>query len=104
MSLLKKVKKVGKGLVKGLTKPQGLIGLALAPVDPLTSSALVGSSVFKQMTRGNAKVNTSEAQNILSESEQNAKRARARILATSGGILGEEVDSVQKSGRNIFGN
>lgn len=41
---------------------------------------------------------------VIDYSAENAKKARARILTTGGGILGQEVDSVQKAGRNLLGN
>lgn len=48
---------------------------------------------------------TEEPNEILRRTEENAKKARAKLFATSGGVLGEEVENVQtKAGRRIFGN
>lgn len=95
------------GWKKKLKKVAGVAGIVAAPFTGGASLALAApmaaDSLKKSMSSG-AAVETGEAESIIAQSEENAKKARARILSTPGGILGEEVEGVQKSSRKIFGN
>lgn len=97
----------GKSLKKAFG---GKIGAALGVVAaPFTGGAslVLTANALKQMTKtpAGAAVDTSQASQIINASEENAKKARARLLATEGGILGAQLGEVQKkSGRNILGN
>lgn len=68
--------------------------LATATLGPL------GYVLAKSATAPSAKVSTNAAQDV-AEDEEVAKKARATLLETSGGILGEEVASGRKT---LLGN
>lgn len=101
---LKKVtsNKVVKTFLKGavIVATAGAGGLLL-----LGGKKLLSHKLKKAGSSGGTEVETEEATSIIDASEENAKKSRARILATEGGVLGEEIDDLQKkSGRNILGN
>lgn len=107
----KAVKTVTKPVEKlASSKAGAALGVVAAPVTGGASLALTGAYAAKQLkaatkTPSGAEVDTHTAESVINESEKKAKQTRARLLATAGGILGEEVDEVQKKGgRNIFGN
>ena len=106
---LKKVRHSISHAVKKVTSGStgAALGIAAAPLTGGASLALTAKYALNKLAPkmpSGAEVDTNTAESIINASEENAKRARARMLATAGGILGEEVDSVQKSGRKIFGN
>ena len=103
-SVTKPISKAVKKVTSGSTG--AILGVAASPFTGGASLALTGKYALDKLTKtpSGATVDTHTAESIINASEENAKKARARMLATAGGILGEEVDSVQKSGRKIFGN
>ena len=105
MGIGSKIKKAAKKVTGG--KVGAALGVVAAPLTGGASLALTGAYALKQMTKtpAGAAVDTSPASQIIDASAENAKKARARLLATEGGILGAQLDEVQKkSGRNILGN
>jgi len=66
--------------------------------------AVVGNLLGGEVSKKFAGVNGSGAIQTIDRAAENAKKARAKLLYTEGGILGADVNSVQKSERNLFGN
>jgi len=105
MGIGSKLKKAARKVTGG--KVGAALGVVAAPFTGGASLALTGAYALKRLTKtpSGAAVDTSQASQIIESSADNAKKARARLLATQGGILGEQLDEVQKkSGRNILGN
>lgn len=50
------------------------------------------------------KVDVSESTDLINGESQKNKNARLKLLMTNGGILGQEVSSVENTGRNLLGN
>lgn len=99
-----KFKKAVKKATGG--KVGAALGVVASPFTGGASLALTGAYALNSMKESMATpgVDTSEASQIIESSVDNTKKARAKLLATQGGILGQQVESVQKAGRNIFGN
>ena len=103
---------IGKSFKKTVKKATGgkvgaALGVVAAPFTGGASLALTGNYALNSLKKSMAAplVDTSQASQIIESSVDNTKKARARLLATQGGILGEQLDEVQKkSGRNILGN
>lgn len=105
MGFGKKLKRAAKKVTGG--KVGAALGVVAAPFTGGASLALTGAYALKRLTKtpSGAAVDTSQASQIIDASAENAKKARARLLETEGGILGAQLGEVQKkSGRNILGN
>ena len=52
------------------------------------------------------KVNTAPATTIIEDTTKKAKKSRSQVLATVGGVAGEELSGAQvsKTGDTLFGN
>lgn len=101
-----------KKITKPFTSGMGAVatGIVLSPFTAGASLALTAKGAMdvakdmKKSLKPNITTDVSGAIGSITEEQENAKKARAKLLATSGGILGERVSAIQSTMRNLFGN